>query len=114
MQSFNHSEREYISTPDEDSSLRVHDAVSIHKYQSSLSLRATLDYSEDGTSNLLRNVVYIQHAIIQKTKIFIRTFLKTFNFFMFTPASTQYIQHEMTNSRFLDGGGCLRDRLEEK
>jgi len=24
---------------------------------------------------------------------------------MFTPANAQYIKHEMTNSRFLDGGG---------
>lgn len=67
MQSFNHSEYEYILTPDEDSTLLVYDVVSIDKYHSSDSLRVILEYNEDGTSKLLPHVVhtYIQHAINQ-------------------------------------------------
>ena len=84
MQSYNHSEYEYILTPDEDSTLLVYDAMSIDKYHSSDSLRVTLDCNEDGTSKLLPNVyththntpsssrlnslpvhTYTQHTIIQ-------------------------------------------------
>ena len=76
MQSFNHSECEYILTPDEDSSLLEHDAVSIGTYQSSDSLRATLDYSEYGTSKLLRNVVHTWHTYIHTYGI--HTFISTY------------------------------------
>jgi hypothetical protein len=47
VQSFNHSEYEYILTPDEDSTLLVYDAMSIDKYHSSDILSVTLDYNED-------------------------------------------------------------------